>query len=448
MWGGVLLLGALLTAVGGWADQLGNTGVGGSSSAVAAGDVTGNVFTAVSNFNADNFNVYISGTSVATQVVAAIYHAGGGLPTTLIAQGGPVACVSGTFNSLPLPATAILSGQSYYLCVMFDQDVTLAATVGGPRVEQFGVGYASGFPGSLSAAAGAGEALTLYAAGPAFTATETVSTTPTDSPTQTGTATPSETLTVTPTWTQTVTASVTSTGTLTATETPSFTATVTASGTPTPTLTLTISATATETGTPTPTLTVTPTIPGTFTDTPTRTVSPTFSATNTTSPTLTVTGSVTSTHTRTPTATLSPLPSGTPSLSSTPTISATRTVSATISPTLIPSATFTATLTANPFSGKLSAVTLSRKIFTPGGSRDAQVRFTFQSSENSDAVRAAVFDAQGRKVAVPAVQGSGPDYWVQWDGCNDGGKLLAPGIYIYEIKTNGAARRGAVVLAR
>jgi flagellar hook assembly protein FlgD len=76
------------------------------------------------------------------------------------------------------------------------------------------------------------------------------------------------------------------------------------------------------------------------------------------------------------------------------------------------------------------------------------VRFSFQSAENSSGIKATIFDPLGRKVALLTLQGTGPEYWVQWDGRNDSGKLMPPGIYIYEIKAQGAARRGAVVLAR
>jgi len=72
----------------------------------------------------------------------------------------------------------------------------------------------------------------------------------------------------------------------------------------------------------------------------------------------------------------------------------------------------------------------------------------FQSAENLDEIKAVLFDLQGRKVITLTVQGAVPNYSAQWDGRNDGGKLMPPGVYIYEIKADGAARRGAVVLAR
>jgi aminopeptidase N len=101
----------------------------------------------------------------------------------------------------------------------------------------------------------------------------------------------------------------------------------------------------------------------------------------------------------------------------------------------------------NPFDGELSAVRLSRKIFTPEGSLDKSLRLSFQSRLAADDIKVTVFDTSGRKIASLPVQGAQPDYWAEWDGRN-GGAVLAPGIYIYEIKAGGTARRGAVVLAR
>ncbi len=91
---------------------------------------------------------------------------------------------------------------------------------------------------------------------------------------------------------------------------------------------------------------------------------------------------------------------------------------------------------------------LSRKIFVPEGTVDTRVRLSFQSSLAADAIKVTIFDAQGRKCRALTPQGAGTEYWAEWDGRTESGTLLAPGIYIYEVKAGGVAHRGAVVMAR
>jgi hypothetical protein len=456
------LLGTVCSAGLAWADQIGLASVGSGSEAVSAGDITGNVFTAGSDFSATTLSVYVSVTTVPTNLVAAVYATSGSVPTALLSQTSPALCVQG-WNVLTLPATAISNGNAYYLCVMFDSGVEVATTAVGQRVEQLGGSYVTVFPANLGATTfGSADTCSLYLNGSAFTPTHTPTLTYT--PTPSFTATPLDTSTFTPTvsptptFTETAADTFTSTPTLTATPTPSITGTFTQTGTVTwtPTATQTVNGTFTDTPTLTASITASPTSTGSpsASPTPSSTVSPTVTPSRTASATSTRTGTITHTATRTPTLTATPTVTGTPSVSPTLTISATYTVSATISPTSTisptrpPTATVTPTLTAAPFSGTLSAIALSRKIFTPNGNRDTAVRLSFRSAENASEIKAAVFDTQGRKLAQPAVQGAGPDYWVQWDGRNDGGKLMPPGVYIYEIKADGSARRGAVVLAR
>jgi hypothetical protein len=371
--GGVLLLAALLVRGVGWADTLGNTGVGGGTATVNDGDITGNTFTAGSGFIANTFSVYVSAASAGANVKAAVYDVSGALPTNLLAQTGSNALTAGMINTFALPSVNILDGNTYYLAVLFDNPVDLATDPGGPRLESLGSGFGPGFPPSLAGATlGSAETLTLYVNGPAFTPTDT----------QTPTATPS--------------ISATETQSATATPTPTVSATVT------PSRTITTSPTATRTASATPN--------GTFTDTPTLTRSPTVSPTHTISPT--------------------------------------RPPSATSTPTGLPAASPSATATLRPFSGTLGAIGVSRKIFTPTGARETAVRFSFESAEPVDEIQVTIFSAAGRKIVRPAVEGTAPAYGARWDGRDEGGKLQPPGIYIYEIKAKGAARRGAVVLAR
>jgi len=137
---------------------------------------------------------------------------------------------------------------------------------------------------------------------PTRTATPTITQTYWESMTVTPTIT--ATRTATPTFTETMSITSTPTATPTATQTVTFTATKTA----TPTLTVTMTATntpySTATNTPTITLTATPTSTRTVTGTITDTVTPTMTPTST--PTATPTATITVTFTATPT--LPPFP--------------------------------------------------------------------------------------------------------------------------------------------
>ncbi len=301
---------------------------------------------------------------------------------------------------------------------------------------------------------------------PSHTPTPTPSATSSDTPTPdySATLTPTDSMTFTPTDTPTPTESPTATASATATETPTPSPTATpsppVSATPTPTESPTATASATATETPTPSPTATPSPPVSATPTPTESPTATVSATATETPTLSPTATSTEIQSATPTPTQTPTVTATPiwSATATPTISATSTVSATPTPQVSPTVTGTAgpphTPTATATGAgqavreDLRGVHAVHKTFSPDSSTNNRLEISFQSRFSAGEIQARIFDLYGRQLAALEVTGSGPDYRVFWDGRASDGRSAPAGIYVYEIKTPGAAFRGAAVLAR
>jgi hypothetical protein len=255
-----------------------------------------------------------------------------------------------------------------------------------------------------------------------YTPTSTVTPTSTSTLTWTPTSTHTPTITQTPTDTSTFTATPSLTQTSTSTDTPTITetCTITPTSTETPDWTMTATPTASPTATISATYTVTPT--GTPTFTVTRTGTPT--ATGTSTPTLTSTPTITLTSTHTPTATVSP----------------TRTITRTVLPTQTCSRTptLTPTLTPAPSSGE---VFVYPNPFNPAKAADNSLKF--ENVPPNAELR--VFTVSGELVRkVTAAQGR-----LVWDGKNENGAEVVPGIYIYLIKPpEGETKHGKIFLVR
>jgi hypothetical protein len=265
------------------------------------------------------------------------------------------------------------------------------------------------------------------------TATPSSSPTPssTSSPTWTPTATPSDSATctpsATPTWTATPTFSPTPTPTWTPTRTasPSATPTGTPTATPTWTPTCTASPSATPTGTPTATKTVTPTwtpsptASPTFTATETATPTSTWTQTSTWSPTSTATPSRTASPTVTQTYTATPTHSPSPTASATPTITWTFTVSPTASPTPLPE-------TYGLFVGIYnSAGELVRTLYN-GQAQFASPQFSPSAS---------AFIPGSSPLALQFLgQFPGSNSQLSWNGLNNQGQDVIPGIYTIKVQ--------------
>lgn len=85
------------------------------------------------------------------------------------------------------------------------------------------------------------------------------------------------------------------------------------------------------------------------------------------------------------------------------------------------------------------------KIFTPNGDGiNDEINLTF-TGVTEDLTDAEVFDITGKKIADMTQN----DYsWFSWDGKNNDGKTVLPGIYIYQVKSGKNICNGTVVVAR
>ena len=189
--------------------------------------------------------------------------------------------------------------------------------------------------------------------------------------------------------------------------------------TPLPTFTPTSSPS--PTGTPTPTFTVTPT------------ASPTPSSSATATPSLTLTRTPTSSQTPTASATSSP----TPTLTLTQT--ATSTVTSTSSPTLSPTTTTSPTPTSSPPPG----VRVWPNPFTPDLPTNNRTHFPLPPGHG--AVQLVIVDMKRREVRMSNFPPAGD---VQWDGKDDSGSVVASGVYLYLLQSDGSVSRGTVTVLR
>ena len=162
-----------------------------------------------------------------------------------------------------------------------------------------------------------------------------------------------------------------------------------------------------------------------------------------------------------------PYPTFTPDVTSTPTATKTRTPNLTLTPTRLttatPSYTFTPTLTImpshtfspTPFLSPTPTVSPTptptpppgAKVwpnpFTPQLPTNNVTRFPLPSSHGSGHLLIA--DLKRRRVRSSDFS---PGMEVQWDGKDDGGNVVASGVYLYLLETDGTVRRGTVTVMR
>lgn len=199
-----------------------------------------------------------------------------------------------------------------------------------------------------------------------------------------------------------------------------------------------------ETPTYTPTITKTPTISPTPTCTPTLTITNIF--TRTITPTPPPSSTFTPTGTITPTSTISPTMSITATRSITPTrtITATRTITMTqtISPTPTISQTMTMTSTPNVAAADLSGVVLYPNPYRGDFNRRNQI--VFFNLPNRVLIR--VYSLDGKLVREINKDDLGNR--AVWDLCNNRGKSVASGIYLYILKTDREQKTGKILLSK
>jgi hypothetical protein len=97
--------------------------------------------------------------------------------------------------------------------------------------------------------------------------------------------------------------------------------------------------------------------------------------------------------------------------------------------------------------GSLTLTGVHPRIFTPNGDgANDKVRFEFDNVEMLP-VEGTVYDLRGARVAS-LTPGTDPYDLLLWDGKDSDGRVVAGGIYIYQIEFQGEHATGTVVVAR
>jgi hypothetical protein len=96
--------------------------------------------------------------------------------------------------------------------------------------------------------------------------------------------------------------------------------------------------------------------------------------------------------------------------------------------------------------GSLTLTRVAPRIFTPNGDgANDKARFEFDNPELLP-VTGEVYDLSGARVAN-LKGGSDPETVLLWDGKDVDGRVVAGGIYIYQIEFDGKTATGTVVVA-
>lgn len=104
----------------------------------------------------------------------------------------------------------------------------------------------------------------------------------------------------------------------------------------------------------------------------------------------------------------------------------------------------------------LGAVEVRPPVFTPNGdgiNDQAQIRFAIYRLRGARLLRVGIYDLQGRRLRDLSVQRENPsgEHTLEWDGRDDAGTLVAPGIYLVRVgfsTDTGAAGTEALRLVR
>jgi hypothetical protein len=97
--------------------------------------------------------------------------------------------------------------------------------------------------------------------------------------------------------------------------------------------------------------------------------------------------------------------------------------------------------------GSLTLTRVAPRIFSPNGDgANDKARFEFDNPELLP-VTGEVYDLSGARVA-DLKGGTNPETVLLWDGKDVDGRVVAGGIYIYQIEFEGKTATGTVVVAR
>lgn len=91
------------------------------------------------------------------------------------------------------------------------------------------------------------------------------------------------------------------------------------------------------------------------------------------------------------------------------------------------------------------AVSTQAKMFTPNGDgKNDEINLIFTGNVGA-ITDAEIFDITGKRIGT-MIQKS--DLWFVWNGKNDDGRTVLPGLYIYQVKNGDKVFNGIVVVAR
>ena len=114
----------------------------------------------------------------------------------------------------------------------------------------------------------------------------------------------------------------------------------------------------------------------------------------------------------------------------------------------LPGSTWTVLASGTPLR-LLSNVEVEPRPFSPYADDSARFDFVVGNIEEGREVILEIFSLHGRRVQQLAQVGSARAYRFDWDGRDRGGQIVAPGLYLYEVRVenSGNARRGTFVVA-
>lgn len=97
----------------------------------------------------------------------------------------------------------------------------------------------------------------------------------------------------------------------------------------------------------------------------------------------------------------------------------------------------------------LSPVTVSERPYSPYAGSTLQLEAVVSNVEDGRRITIEMFTLDGRKVRRLAQEGRSRAYTFEWDGRDQDGTVVQPGLYLYEMRVSdsGAARRGTIVVA-
>ena len=114
----------------------------------------------------------------------------------------------------------------------------------------------------------------------------------------------------------------------------------------------------------------------------------------------------------------------------------------------MPGATWTVLASGTPLQ-LLGEVQVQPRPFSPFADEDVRFAFVVGNIEEGREVVLKIYNLNGRSIRQLAQTGSARTYQFEWDGRDGSGRVVAPGLYLYEvgIAESGKARRGTFVVA-